>query len=282
LATVQNANIAAVLASALAGFRSRLVLREANPSEFDAKTTSYFRTLIAKLALRVLYPLADAVIAISGGVQKSLLEFVRLEASKIVVIHNPYTRDPCGDPPAPADSITNRRHSIVACGRLQPQKDHSTLIVAFARLARRRDATLTLLGDGPLRLELEALAVREGVHDRVLFAGFQPHPQAWMRSADLFVHSSRWEGFGIVLLEALHAGCPIVATDCPGGVREVLDNGRFGVLVPVGDPASLADAMEAVLLKQVRLENPSDYLKRFELDHVSREYVRILLPRATD
>jgi glycosyltransferase involved in cell wall biosynthesis len=275
LATIQNANIAVVLAARFAlSSRPRVVLCEANPSEFDSISSSRLHTFTTRAMLRYCYSSADEIIAISEGVRESLVRFLEVDDKIVSVIPNPFI-------PEAADTQSQHRwrapNRIVACGRLQPQKDHSTLLKAFGLLTRELDAELVIVGDGPLRPSLEAEAMDLGIAHRVTFAGFQMHPQAWMRGAHVFAHSSRWEGFGIVLLEALHAGCAIAATDCPGGVREVLAEGKYGILTPVGDAPALAASMADLLSGRVTLPNPDAYLQRFDLQPIARRYLDILL-----
>jgi len=132
-------------------------------------------------------------------------------------------------------------------GRLAVQKDFPTLLRAFARLRAARPARLMILGEGDRRSELEQLASALGISADVRLPGFVENPLAYMRRAAVFVLSSIYEGFGNVLVEALACGCPIVSTDCPGGPAEILEHGRFGRLVPVGDVAALGDALLATL-----------------------------------
>jgi glycosyltransferase involved in cell wall biosynthesis len=136
---------------------------------------------------------------------------------------------------------------ILGVGRLTGQKDFATLISAFALVRGRRPCRLLVIGEGEERERLAALAESLGVQDGLDLAGFQPNPLPFMREARLLVMSSRWEGFGNVLVEALYCGTPVVSTDCPHGPREVLADGRFGRLVPVGDPRALAEAIVASL-----------------------------------
>jgi glycosyltransferase involved in cell wall biosynthesis len=145
------------------------------------------------------------------------------------------------------DANTGAIPTIITVGRLVYQKDHDTLLRAFALARSRLDASLVLVGQGPLQDELTTLARELGISDRVIFAGWQQNPFAWMANADLFVLSSRFEGFGNVVIEAMACGLPVVSTDCPSGPSEILANGDAGILVPVGDVHAMADAMCAVL-----------------------------------
>jgi glycosyltransferase involved in cell wall biosynthesis len=136
---------------------------------------------------------------------------------------------------------------ILGVGRLAGLKDFPTLLRAFARLRARRPARLVILGDGPHRRRLAWLARRLGLAADVDLAGWAANPYAFYAAADLFVLSSRAEGLPNALLEAMACGCPVVSTDCPSGPREILDGGRLAPLVPVGDPAALAEAIDRAL-----------------------------------
>jgi glycosyltransferase involved in cell wall biosynthesis len=136
---------------------------------------------------------------------------------------------------------------ILAVGRLTEQKDFPNLIRAYARLRQRRSVRLVILGEGEARGELEDLIARLGLAEDVYLPGFVDNPFAWMRQARLFALSSRWEGLPSVLIQAMACGAQVVSTDCPSGPAEILEDGRWGRLVPVGDPEALAAAMDAAL-----------------------------------
>jgi len=151
------------------------------------------------------------------------------------------------------------RPYIIAAGRLSPEKDHATLIDAFARVAATVEHDLLIAGDGTHRRQVEAEITKRHMEDRVHLIGYQTDLYRWLSHADLLVHTSRWEGFGIVLIEAMRAGVPVIATDAPYGPRSVLDAVPGGVLVPVGDSAAigaeivrlLADDVERARLSQI-------------------------------
>lgn len=194
------------------------------------------------------HPRADAVFPSSQGVLDGLATF-GVSREKMHVVHNPISMDDIrrsmSEPVTGVDF--GEVPTVITVGRYAEQKDHATLLRAFAIVHRNRAARLVLVGQGPLRAQLEALASELGVSDSVLFTGWQPNPFAWLARADLFVLSSRYEGFGNVIVEAMACGLPVVSTDCPSGPREILRDGDAGMLVPVGDVPALADAMTAVL-----------------------------------
>lgn len=180
---------------------------------------------------------------------------------------------------------------IVSVGRLEEsQKDFATLLRAYARLVAAGIAEdLVIVGDGASRARLEQLAQELGLAARVRFAGFQANPFAWMRHARLMAFSSRMEGLGNVLVEALALGQVVVSTDCPVGPREMLDDGRAGLLVPVGDVGALADAMTRALrddaLRHDLLAHAAGFVARMGLAPTAEAFSRVvasLLSRPAD
>jgi glycosyltransferase involved in cell wall biosynthesis len=252
LAFQEAANIPVLLACRMLARSARpavVVSTQSAPSIVlaDARPRTRWRL---STAMRVLYPAADRIVAASTGVTSDLAAVAPRAAGRVRVIHNAgldaSVAERAGETwthPFLDDEVP----IIVACGRLTEQKDYPTLLAAIAALRARRDVRVVVLGDGPLRTYLGLDARLQGVDDIVSFAGYATNPYAAMRRADVFVLSSRSEGFGNVLVEALALGRPIVATDCPHGPREILDGGRYGRLVPPGNPAALADALDALL-----------------------------------
>lgn len=239
-----------LLSRRLQGWRARVVVCFQNTPSVVARESASLSEK-ALLALHRLSRLrADDHIAISTGVAQDAARYFNLDAERIVVIPNPVV-DPAAPPPVPVDLRalfqTRPAKVAVASGRLTRQKDYPTLLAALQVARRREDAALVVLGEGELRAELEGLAQSLGLADHVRFVGFQKAPLDWMAGADLFVLSSRWEGLANVLVEALHLGLPIVATDCPHGPSEVLNAGALGRLVPVGDAEAFGEAMAAAL-----------------------------------
>ena len=254
LAAKDRAGRAAVLARRLAGTGTRIVLRlGTNLSAAMAERSAPSRWL-RYAPIRWTYPHIDHVVAVSDGVAEDTARIARIPRSRISVVRNPViTPDlaeqaalPCSHPWL-TDRGGTRVPVIVGAGRFQRQKDFPTLIRAFAGLRAQRPCRLLLLGDGRGRAALEALVQDLGIDADVDLPGFQSNLYPFLAGADLFVLSSAWEGSPNVLTEAMALGTPVVATDCPSGPREILDNGRFGPLVPVADVHVLSDAMAATL-----------------------------------
>ena len=165
-------------------------------------------------------------------------------------------------------------------GRLTRQKDFATLIRAFARVRQGLPARLIVLGEGEDRDDLEALCRSLGVAADVDLPGFVANPYAILARARLFVLSSRWEGLPGALIEALACGARVVATDCPSGPREILDDGRYGQLVAVEDEVALADAMRAALDGSFVAADPDAWIDRFDAEANTDRYLELLLGSA--
>lgn len=279
LAMGTQSNLAVLWARALAGVATRTVLCECTTLSVAAsRSRRRFRRAYPMLVGRH-YGAADAIVAVSQGVAEDLAATAQLARSAITVIPNWVTTDvaTAADPAPDHPWFAAEVPLVLGVGRLHWQKDFATLIRAFALLRQNRPARLVILGEGPEHGCLEQLAAASGVAADIRFAGFVDNPFVWMARAAVLAVTSVSEGFGNVIVEALACGLPVVATDCPGGPREILDGGRYGTLVPVGDAAALAEAMERVI------GNPpaAVMLKRrasdFSLAAASSRYLDLLL-----
>ncbi|WP_246191668.1 glycosyltransferase [Pseudoxanthomonas gei] len=173
---------------------------------------------------------------------------------------------------------------ILTVGTLKAVKNHAFLIEAFSRLPTKLNATLCILGEGQLRSEIEKIVESKGLIGRVLLPGFRTDTTPWYRRADIFVLSSRHEGFGNVIVEALAQGIPVVSTDCPSGPREILCDGKYGRLVPVGDVDAFASAMLAGLKEVSGSEILKERARDFSVGKIADEYLDAMFPhcRARD
>ena len=206
-----------------------------------------FRTGVFRFVERGLTRRARAVIAITGALARFQVERVGLPQEKVEVVHYGLDELPTawGDS-APVD-VPEGAPVLLGVGRLVPQKGYETALRAFADVhARRPDAVLVILGEGPERESLERLGRDLGLGESLRLPGRAGDVSAWLERADVFVHPARWEGFGLVLLEAMLASLPIVATRV-SSIPEIVADGETGLLVEPDDPVALEAALERVL-----------------------------------
>lgn len=282
IAFLEQANIAAVIARRLAWrWSGRLAITEhACFSQHRLRPHSWSHR--ATLALAPLaYRDADVLIGVSEGATG---EWRARLGDRVAcrTIHNPVVDDAFSArmaAPAPHPWFTDGAPPLIAVGRLSPEKDQATLLRALAepRLAACR---LVVVGDGPERQRLEALAAGLGLGARVAFTGALADPLPAIARAALLINPSRYEGFGNVLVEALACGTPVVATDCPFGPHEILGGGRWGGLVPVGDPAALAAGIAAALAAPRDRANLQARAQHFHQRRIAGRYLALLGRRA--
>ena len=275
LSTLSQPNLVALLARRWSQTSTRIVVREANTPTLEFGEASSWKDRIVPQLIGLLYPQADAVVAVSHGVASALQQ---LGVPKPVVIYNPVITPQMltlSHEPEVHAWFHGDEPVVLGVGRLEPQKDFATLIRAFAQVVRVRPARLLIWGEGSQRPVLQQLIQSLGIGDRVALPGYVSNPFASMRRAAVFVLSSRFEGLPNVLIQAMACGCPVVSTDCPSGPAEILDGGRYGHLVPVGDVEALAAAILEVLAgggKSV----PSEWLQQFEESHGVAQYLQVL------
>jgi glycosyltransferase involved in cell wall biosynthesis len=275
LAAGHRANLLAAQAG-LGG--TRIVLSVHNALSPGLTRLNPFRRWQRLSALRRYYPRADAIVCVSDGVATDLADLVPAAQKKITTVHNPVAPTDTDDTaPLHPWLLDERVPVILGAGRLTAQKDFATLIRAFALLQQAPNPRLLILGEGPEREDLLRLATRLGVADRVALPGFVSNPRAHMAAASVFVLSSRWEGFGNVLVEAMSSGTPVIATDCPSGPREILAHGEFGQLVPVGDHDALSAAIGESLARPIDAQAAQLRAAAFAPAQVAGRYLEVLL-----
>lgn len=261
LASQPHLNILAIIARRAARVDTRVVISEHIAFEDAARNSTRFVDRWSALLGRLFYKRADGIIAVSQGVKDQVVHAARIAPGRVQVIHNPILS-------ASFDQkiMQSAQHRwlgqniplILSAGRLTAQKDFATLLRAFAILRKSQPARLIILGEGEERNSLLKLAAELKIDAHVDLPGFMPNPFGFMQKAHLFVLSSRWEGFGNVLVEALACGLPVVATNCPSGPAEILEHGKYGTLTPVGDAPALAAAM----LQTLKQPPSAEMLKR--------------------
>ena len=291
LSAMTHVNLMALWARRLARVATRVVVSEhitqTQAMKEDPKRRRWHWRFLLPVVQRT-YLWADAIVAVSDGVADELSLITNIPRKCVTTIYNPIvTPELQHQAQIPLEHpwfTTGAPPVVLGAGRLRMQKDFPTLIRAFARARSVRKMRLMILGggkderkDAQYKAQLLALADQLGVADDVALPGFVANPFAYLARASVFVLSSAWEGFGNVIVEALACGCPVVSTDCPSGPAEILENGKYGLLVPVGDDAALADAILAVLSTPSDRDRLRARSAIFSADYVAEQYLQVLL-----
>ncbi len=280
ISALEDTNLIAIVSRQLAQTPTKLVVTVHNHLSHEIKYSKQLKRKLVPYLIRWFYGYADAVIGVSRGVVDDLIKFGSPKA-KTHVIYNPIVttdllnklEEPLNHPWfGSADNPV-----ILGVGRLSRQKDFETLIRAFDKVAHQTPSRLVILGDGEERENLQRLIAELGLIERVALLNFVANPYIYMRDAAVLVLSSAWEGFGNVLVEAMAAGTPVVSTNCDSGPAEILEQGRYGRLVAVGDVSALAQAILDVLKhtpqnSELLVRRASD----FSLEVALRKYQDIL------
>ncbi|SDP62391.1 Glycosyltransferase involved in cell wall bisynthesis [Sulfitobacter litoralis] len=242
----------------------------------DAGKPFWTKRYWTRFALRLIYPWATSRIAVSSGMADTMAEVTGLQRNNIDTVFNAIVTEDINkraQEACPHPWLEDQEHPVVlGVGRLTDIKDFPTLIRAFAKVHESHKARLIILGDGHRERELRELVHQIGLDDVVYFTGYVDNPFTFLSRASLFVLSSRNEGLPGVLIQAMACGCPVVSTDCPHGPREILDDGRFGPLVPVGNVAALSKTMAEVLDHPPDPSTLKDRAALFEVNHIIDEY----------
>ena len=274
-----TSNVVAAIAKIIALSPVKLAFVEHISLADKKNRTNTLQEKLLPLAMHWLYPTVDAVIAVSKGLARELESYLHLKADSIKTIYNPVL----------ASNLLVKAEAqvehpwfkdgelpvILGVGRLVKQKDFATLIRAFAIVRQLQPARLVILGKGELKEKLMVLARELGVKNDVEFLGFVENPYSYMVRSSVFVLSSIQEGLPTGLIEAMALGTTVVSTNCPSGPNEILANGKYGELVPVGDSQAMATAILRVLSGGVKSVD-AEWINQFTLESATQKYFNIL------
>ena len=282
LSAMSHANVVAIWARAFSRLPIRVFVSErSNLSQNVIQYGANIRIRIMAWVMSPSYLRADGVIAVSKGVAVDLAREIGYPLERIHVVYNPMDLVRIQQlSSATLDHpwfTPNEPPVILSVGRIVPEKDFPTLLQAFCELRKTHAARLMLLGEGELRPKLESLAQKLGIEADISMPGFVDNPFVYMAHARLFVLTSRYEGLPTVLIEALACGCPVVSTDCPSGPAEILEDGKWGRLTPVGDIEALANAMKATLDEPANRDT-ARRAADFSLEKAVLSYLQVLFP----
>ncbi|MCG8367668.1 MAG: glycosyltransferase [Pseudanabaenales cyanobacterium] len=279
LSAMHYANEIAVLAKRLAGVSTQIIVTEHNTLSSSIKQIKGLKRRLIPLGVKRLYPLADSIVTVSKGARDDLQQWMNPGRAKVEAIYNPVINPDLyqkaaiavdhpwfqdGEPPV-----------ILGVGKLERQKDFPTLIQAFAQVRSQQPCRLVILGWGPDQAELESLIARLGLAEDAALLGYVDNPYAYMARSRAFVLSSAWEGLPTVLIEAMALEIPVVSTHCKSGPEEILNQGEYGYLVPVGDSDAMAKSITSVLQGEYPVVD-KDWLKQFEIQGSVEQYLKLM------
>lgn len=281
--TIPRVNTIAILATKFSFSKAKSVVREAD------NLGGSFKVNMQLLGFGMMYKFSNQIVSLSEGVKENLVNKYKVKPEAIKVVYNPVDLESINEKIENGQIEPRFQHLfetdekiIITAGRLVEQKDQRTLLSAFAKVNNKIKSRLIILGEGPLKDELVQQAADLGVQDKVHFIGFQSNPYTYLKNSDLFVLSSKHEGFSHVIAEALATGTPVVSTNCKSGPEEVLDKGKYGRLCSVGNVDEMALNMEQILslpdeeIKEV-INRGYTRAKDFDAKQIVKNYEEVFL-----
>jgi len=279
LSGLDNANIASMIACMLAGCSKRAVLTQRAMLSECWRLQHPYTHRICLFIIRLLYARARLIVSNSYAASDDLQKEFGIPQSRLAVIHNSVDlariqRLALEEPGHPW-LASPEKSLILSVGSLTTRKDYPTILRALSIVRASRECKLIVLGEGSEREKLERLARELAIEDAVQFLGFDPNPFRWMSRARMLVSASLAEGCPNVIQQALACGTQVVATDCPGGSKEILEGGKWGRLVPIRDPQAMAEAIERTFDDR-NPPNGSERAIKFKPSRNAKEYLRVL------
>ena len=273
-------NIITILAKKLSFRNSKLIIDELSCVSESLKNLRFSKT--KKWLMKKLYPSADRIISVSTGVKNDLVKNFNIQEKLVDVIYNAVDREEVNK--LSSEAVTHSWFNsevpcIIAAGRLTKQKGFPVLLQAFSLVSKQLPCKLIILGEGEQRASLEKTSQNLEIENDVAFLGFQNNLYKYLPHSDIFVLSSLWEGFPIVIIDALACGVPVISTRCPSGPEEIITDGLNGLLVPVGDAAAMAEAILRLLsdepLRKQLAEEGRKRAEDFKLTKMVSQYEKV-------
>ncbi len=282
ISNLTHLNNVAILARRLSGASAMLIATEHSTISLNNLAKGGKERWLVQIS-RLLYPSADKIIVVSAGAAKDLQETLKISAGKIGVIHNPIhpeqirrlKEEPVDDPWLSDKTIP----LLLSVGRLAKEKNYPFMLDVFRQVTEKRKVRLMILGEGEERPVLEQMVRDLRLADVVRMPGSIRNPYPYMAHAAIMLCTSHYEGFNIALAEALACGTPVISVDCPHGPAEILDNGRYGTLIPIGEKDRMAEAIIRGLEHPETLPSPTVLQQRaeiFSVDKVFADYQRTI------
>lgn len=279
ISALPHVNLVTVIAKLIACVNTKTILTEHNTLSQSIRNSRTLKGRYIYLGMKLLYRFSNSIVAVSRGVADDLATTINIDRSAISVIYNPVvTETLLLNAKKPVDHpwfLDKQLKVVLGVGRLTYAKNFSTLIRAFSRIDNIHNTRLVILGEGEDRTELERLIIELKLVDVVDLLGFVTNPYKFMYRSNIFVLSSRWEGLPTVLIEAMACGTEIISTDCPSGPREILENGAWGTLIPVGDEDALVESLNQSLRRQAPKLSPQSF-SQYEFSYSVKQYDYLL------
>lgn len=279
LSAMNYVNIMTVFAKLLSGTDTRVIVSEHGNLSASLKSSKWVFKVVLKSLMSWAYKKSDLVVAVSDGVADDLSRQIKINRNKIITIYNPVVTEKLEiqkNEKTDHPLIRNNCSYIIGVGRLEPEKNFSLLINSFAEIHKAFDLYLVILGEGRLDQELKELINKLDLDNKVIMPGFSDNPYAWIKNSKCFVLSSEHEGLPTVLIESMACGTPVVSTDCPSGPNEILEDGKWGELVPVGNVKLLSKAIIKVLSKPSKID-VKERASFFSVENSVNKYLEILI-----
>lgn len=279
ISAMKHSNLMCICAKMISRVKTKLLIVDHNNFSKANSSNSYILSKLFLFLMRVLYPRADLIGAVSKGVAEDLSRSLKLPNERVNVLYNPVID---GGFDSKSREVVEFKWfnedipTFVGVGRLTEQKNFNLLIDAFYKYQKKNIGRLLILGEGEERNALEKKVSELGLDSLVEMPGFLQNPYAYLRNSSVFVLSSDWEGLPTCLIEALACGLPIVSTNCPSGPLEILENGKWGALVPVGDAEALAEAMESAIKNNHNAERLVERSEFFSVEKAVDRYIELL------
>lgn len=284
MSALDLANIMLIMAAKISCYKGRTVLSQRAVVDASLRELGRARRFLTKQLMRICFPRADAVVSNSNAAAIEVCARLGVSAERIVTIQNALNLERinrlAAEPVNILPFVNTFAPLLITVGSLTKRKDMETLIRAIALVRAQKEVNLLIIGKGEEQSNIEAMIAAFGLGGNILLLGFDVNPYKWMAAATIFVSSSTEEGFPNVIAEALALGRSIVATDCPGDTAELLGHGKWGTLVPVGDPERMAQG----ILDTLENSDSSDSRVRaadFSPANNTTAYLKVLLQDVT-
>ena len=275
ISALELPNVVSVLARILAKSKPKIII---SIHGIISKQNPIYHKWFDRMIFKLLYPKADHIVSVSNSCAQDAVQYLNLRQSKISVIYNPVINNEFFKKSREQQKFlyqeTRNFKKILSIGRLEDVKDHQSLLLAFKEIQKKYFSKLIILGEGSAREKISQCLDEMSLGNDVIMPGFIDNPLPIIKEADVLVNASKHESFSIVIVEALACHCPVVSTAC-GGPEEILANGKYGHLVPIGDHKAIADAIEKVFKGDLRLANP-EWLDQFSIETSVQKYINLL------